>query len=120
MRDDSISGEGASYNPKIFNPPDTNHLDDLTSDVYQTIRSIRDPEFPAQDLESLGIVHPDCIAITSTSPQQRISSSIGEQTEIKINIKPTTPHCSLAATIGLCIRTKLAREFDTGRYAPKI
>lgn len=34
----------------------------------------------------------------------------GEVCEVRIEFTPTVPHCTLATTIGLCLREKLRRE----------
>ncbi|KAF2073948.1 hypothetical protein CYY_004735 [Polysphondylium violaceum] len=67
-------------------------------DVFDIIRSIKDPEFP-NTLEELNVVNEDLITVDN--------STENDYCTIKIYFTPTVPHCHLAPTIGLCIREKL-------------
>lgn len=71
-----------------------------SEDIFNLIRSIRDPEHP-YTLEQLQIV---------SIPQ--IESDLNRKS-IKIRFTPTVPHCSLSPLIGLMIRVKVLR------YIPK-
>mmetsp|Transcript_38710 Transcript_38710/g.99386 ORF Transcript_38710/g.99386 Transcript_38710/m.99386 type:complete len:180 (-) Transcript_38710:287-826(-) len=68
-------------------------------DVYESIRHIRDPEHP-YSIEQLGIVRPSCIEI----------QDLRGMPHIQVTFTPTVSHCTLATTIGLCIRSKLDDE----------
>ncbi|KAM7430046.1 Cytosolic iron-sulfur assembly component 2A [Porites harrisoni] len=59
-----------------------------------------DPELP-QTLEELSVIEEEFIEIHQTGNDEYI---------IKIEFKPTAPHCSLATLIGLCLRVKLERS----------
>lgn len=71
-------------------PPET----PLTTQIFEAIRDIRDPEHP-NTLEELAVVTPD--SVTESSRRRYI----------QVSFTPTVPHCSLAALIGLCIRQRL-------------
>lgn len=60
----------------------------------------QDPEFP-QTLEELNVIEEDFITIDPIGK---------DEYNIKIEFKPTVPHCSLATLIGLCLRVKLERS----------
>lgn len=64
--------------------------------ISDLIRDIKDPEFP-NTLEDLNVVSEDFVTV--------------ENGLIIVHFKPTIPHCSLATMIGLCLQTKLQREF---------
>lgn len=84
--------------------------------IYEFIKDIRDPEKDCS-IEDLGIIDEDWISIfnfnnngdnlsTSTStPALNVNHSI-----IEITWKPTSPNCSFAVNIGLCMRYKLDQE----------
>eukprot|EP00699_Malawimonas_sp_californiana_P001659 EC715959.1.p1 GENE.EC715959.1~~EC715959.1.p1 ORF type:complete len:169 (+),score=24.76 EC715959.1:78-584(+) len=74
-----------------------------SSDVFDYVRTIRDPEHP-YTLQQLGVVTADSVRV------QEGDSKCGGQPVVCITFKPTVPHCSLASTIGLCMRVKLMRE----------
>lgn len=66
-----------------------------TSQVFQIIRTINDPEHP-KTLEQLDVVQEQLIKI--------------HDNYIDLTFTPTIPHCSMATLIGLCIRVKLERN----------
>lgn len=80
---------------------------DLRLDIYDQIRTIRDPEKP-QSLEELAVVLEDLVQVYPASG--------GNNDKFVANIEfvPTVPHCHLATLIGLCIRTKLERSLAPG------
>jgi len=82
---------------------------ELQLDIYDQIRTIRDPEKP-EDLESLAVVEEDLVHVYPAP------SGPCNQDKFVANIEfvPTVPHCHLATLIGLCIRTKLERYLVPG------
>ncbi|XP_039278473.1 MIP18 family protein galla-1 [Nilaparvata lugens] len=74
---------------------------DLKDQVYDCIRTIKDPEKPAT-LEDLEVVYEDGVQVKSLGGAN--SASV-----IHVEFNPTVPHCSLATLIGLCMRIKLQR-----------
>ncbi len=72
-------------------------------DVFDTIRSIRDPEHP-HTLEELKVLYEEGIHVA----QSNIDCPFGV---ITIFFTPTVKHCSLVSHIGLCIRKKLFDVF---------
>ncbi|XP_062819248.1 cytosolic iron-sulfur assembly component 2A isoform X3 [Anolis carolinensis] len=68
-------------------------------EVYDIIRTIRDPEKP-NTLEELDVVTESCVEVHETSEDEYL---------VTIRFTPTVPHCSLATLIGLCLRIKLQR-----------
>jgi len=80
---------------------------DLKLDIYDHIRTIKDPEKP-QNLEDLSVVLEDLIHVYPAG---------GSSDKFVANIEfvPTVPHCHLATLIGLCIRTKLERSLVPGQ-----
>ncbi|XP_067122554.1 MIP18 family protein galla-1 [Centruroides vittatus] len=72
--------------------------DVVIGELYDLIKDIKDPEKP-QTLEDLDVVYEKGISIIK----------YGFIEVIRIEFKPTVPHCSLATLIGLCIRVKLER-----------
>ncbi|EFA82798.1 DUF59 family protein [Heterostelium album PN500] len=72
-----------------------------SEDVFDIIRSIRDPELP-NTLEELKVVSEELIEVEDNN-----------DCLITIYFKPTVPHCHLAPTIALCMRQKIAH------YLPK-
>mmetsp|Transcript_2142 Transcript_2142/g.3013 ORF Transcript_2142/g.3013 Transcript_2142/m.3013 type:complete len:131 (+) Transcript_2142:203-595(+) len=69
-------------------------------DVFEVVRDIIDPEFP-QTLEDLKVVKEEYIEVEL---KLRV---------IRLQFRPTVPHCSMAAQIGLSIRRKLEREMPS-------
>eukprot|EP00744_Colponema_vietnamica_P014462 GILI01020247.1.p2 GENE.GILI01020247.1~~GILI01020247.1.p2 ORF type:complete len:134 (+),score=18.18 GILI01020247.1:145-546(+) len=72
----------------------------LIEEVFDIIRTIKDPEFP-QTLQELNVVSEDMIEIEHMKGFD----------VLKIQFVPTVPHCAFAVHIGLCIRAKLKEEF---------
>ena len=70
--------------------------EDLRLDIYDHIRSIRDPEKP-QNLEELNVVLESLVHVYPIN-------SAGDKFVAQIEFVPTVPHCHLATLIGLCIR----------------
>ncbi|CEL94571.1 unnamed protein product [Vitrella brassicaformis CCMP3155] len=85
-------------------PPDG--MSDLEVDVYETIKTIRDPEFP-YTLGQLRVITPDGV---------QVHEKPGLTPLITVTFRPTVAHCAMAQQIGLCIRSKLEREFGHDRY----
>ncbi len=99
-------------NPVIYQVIDTKQLrhqqetrewdddqpDDLdTTEVFDLIRSINDPEHPLT-LEQLNVVQHNDIHV------------IPEQKSIMVEFTPTIPHCSMATLIRLSIKVRLLRS----------
>jgi metal-sulfur cluster biosynthetic enzyme len=63
-------------------------------EVFELVRDIRDPEYP-NTLEELSVVQPELIAIDGS--------------RVQVQVVPTIPQCSMAQTIALMVRVKLAR-----------
>ncbi|KAG6501576.1 hypothetical protein ZIOFF_041459 [Zingiber officinale] len=64
------------------------------------IRDIQDPEHP-YTLEELNVVNEDSIEVNA------------KQNTVRVTFTPTVEHCSLATTIGLCLRVKLMRSLPS-------
>ena len=71
-----------------------------SSEIYDVIRDIKDPEHPFT-LEELMVVKEDLISVVPCEHYFWIT----------IYFVPTVPHCSLAALIGLCLREKIRQSF---------
>ncbi|TRY98839.1 hypothetical protein DNTS_027855 [Danionella cerebrum] len=65
-------------------------MDEKALEVYDVIRTIRDPEKP-NTLEELDVVCEDCVEVTEIGEEEYL---------IVIRFSPTVPHCSLATLIG--------------------
>ncbi|CAH1390845.1 unnamed protein product [Nezara viridula] len=76
--------------------------------VYDTVRSIKDPEKPF-NLEDLDVVYEDGIEVSKGLNGDEYVY------RIRVEFKPTIPHCNLATLIGLCIRMKLKENLHV-RY----
>ncbi|CAD25848.1 similarity to HYPOTHETICAL PROTEIN YHS2_YEAST [Encephalitozoon cuniculi GB-M1] len=77
--------------------------------VFELIRDIRDPEHP-YTLEQLGVVSREGVSIGCIGPDG-IAPNVGLPIRcVKVVFKPTIPHCSMAAVIGLCIKTHVSRH----------
>jgi len=87
-------------------------VQDLKFDIYDQIRTIRDPEKP-QNLEELSVVVEDLIFVYPLS-------GASNKFIATIEFVPTVPHCHLATLIGLCIRTKLERTLVPGQIKLEI
>ena len=83
-------------------------VQDLKFDIYDQIRTIRDPEKP-QNLEELSVVLEDLVHVYP------LRGTSGDKFIANIEFVPTVPHCHLATLIGLCIRTKLERTLVPGQ-----
>ncbi|XP_066491900.1 cytosolic iron-sulfur assembly component 2A [Tiliqua scincoides] len=68
-------------------------------EVYDIIRTIRDPEKP-RTLEELEVVTESGVEVLEAGEEEFL---------VIIRFTPTVPHCSLATLIGLCLRIKLQR-----------
>ncbi|XP_015912825.2 MIP18 family protein galla-1 [Parasteatoda tepidariorum] len=77
------------------------NIEDLKEEIYDVIKTIKDPEKP-QTLEELGVINEKDISV-KLSPNCPV---------IQIELTPTVPHCSLATIIGLCVRMKLERHWS--------
>jgi metal-sulfur cluster biosynthetic enzyme len=71
--------------------------------IYEFLKDIRDPEKDAT-IEELDLIDEESIIITKGDGKSYIT--------ISIEWKPTTPNCSLALNIGLCMRYKLKKEIE--------
>ena len=76
-------------------PTERDPLDAL--EVFDMIRSIKDPEHP-HTLEQLRVTQHDLISVDDSRGR------------VSVHFTPTIPHCSMATLIGLCIRVKLLRS----------
>ncbi|XP_008309565.1 cytosolic iron-sulfur assembly component 2A [Cynoglossus semilaevis] len=74
-------------------------MEEKALEVYDVIRSIRDPEKP-NTLEELDVVKEECVEVQELGDEEYL---------IIIKFSPTVPHCSLATLIGLCLQVKLQR-----------
>ncbi|XP_033934860.1 cytosolic iron-sulfur assembly component 2A [Pseudochaenichthys georgianus] len=77
----------------------TTKMEEKALEVYDVIRSIRDPEKP-NTLEELDVVTESCVEVRDLGDEEFL---------IIIKFSPTVPHCSLATLIGLCLQVKLER-----------
>ncbi|KAM3927245.1 cytosolic iron-sulfur assembly component 2A [Leptodactylus fuscus] len=77
----------------------TRVMEERALEVYDVIRSIRDPEKPST-LEDLEVVSESCVTVEELDDECFL---------VIIRFTPTVPHCSLATLIGLCLRVKLQR-----------
>ncbi|XP_059861784.1 cytosolic iron-sulfur assembly component 2A isoform X2 [Delphinus delphis] len=82
---------GAARQPRI--------MEEKALEVYDLIRTIRDPEKP-NTLEELEVVTESCVEVQEINEEDYL---------VIIRFTPTVPHCSLATLIGLCLRVKLQR-----------
>uniref|UniRef100_A0A674AZP6 Cytosolic iron-sulfur assembly component 2A n=1 Tax=Salmo trutta TaxID=8032 RepID=A0A674AZP6_SALTR len=81
------------------NAPRTQKMEEKALEVYDVIRTIRDPEKP-NTLEELDVVSEECVEVQELGEDEYL---------IIIKFSPTVPHCSLATLIGLCLQVKLQR-----------
>ena len=118
--------------------------DALRDELFSLVRRINDPEHP-HTLEELGVVSKSHIwfrtrrqsqqqqeddlldngngSSTSSEYNQQADNEVGsddEEDEIVIELTPTVPHCSLATTIGLCVRYKVESSIPTIKLAVHI
>ncbi|CAL9696534.1 unnamed protein product [Knipowitschia caucasica] len=82
-----------------WNVVKTKRMEEKALEVYDVIRSIRDPEKP-NTLEELEVVTEKCVEVQQLGDEEFL---------IIIRFSPTVPHCSLATLIGLCLQVKLQR-----------
>lgn len=84
-------------------------LEDVTPDtVFELIRDIKDPEHP-YTLEQLKVVSKRDIDVGLVEADG-VAPSAGLPVKcIRVLFRPTIPHCSMAAIIGLCIKVHLGR-----------
>ncbi|KAL2093282.1 hypothetical protein ACEWY4_010594 [Coilia grayii] len=80
--------------------PGTKNMEEKALEVYDVIRTIRDPEKP-NTLEELDVVSEKCVEVQDLGDDEYL---------IIIKFSPTVPHCSLATLIGLCLQVKLQRS----------
>ncbi|XP_018620884.1 cytosolic iron-sulfur assembly component 2A isoform X2 [Scleropages formosus] len=78
---------------------ESRRMEDKALEVYDVIRTIRDPEKP-QTLEELDVVSEKSVEVQELGEEEYL---------ITIKFCPTVPHCSLATLIGLCLQVKLQR-----------
>ncbi|AFM99223.1 hypothetical protein EHEL_101310 [Encephalitozoon hellem ATCC 50504] len=74
--------------------------------VFELIRDIRDPEHP-YTLEQLGVVSKEGISIGAINSDDSVLGIGLPIKYVRVMFKPTIPHCSMAAVIGLCIKAQL-------------
>jgi metal-sulfur cluster biosynthetic enzyme len=79
----------------------------LTDEVYDVIRSIKDPEFP-KTLEELDVVDPDDVSLTIDQKRKHVV--------VVIVWTPTAPSCGFAMNIALSIQIKLQRDFSQKKW----
>ncbi|XP_026996666.1 cytosolic iron-sulfur assembly component 2A [Tachysurus fulvidraco] len=82
-----------------YNVRRTKKMEEKALEVYDVIRTIRDPEKP-NTLEELDVVTEKCVEVQDLGDDEYL---------IIIKFSPTVPHCSLATLIGLCLQVKLQR-----------
>nr|QSX72225.1 cytosolic iron-sulfur assembly component 2A [Halisarca dujardinii] len=75
----------------------------LADEIFELIRDIRDPE-RVETLEALDVVQDHLISVQH--------ESVCDTYLVRVEFVPTVQHCSLAHTIGLCIRVKLERTLS--------
>lgn len=87
-------------------------MDEISAEIYDFIRTIRDPERP-ESLEDLDVVKEEYVHVKEIDE---------DYYDVVINYKPTVEHCHLATLIGLFIREKIRREIppEYFRYKLKI
>ncbi|TBU15832.1 hypothetical protein CWI41_051210 [Ordospora colligata] len=87
--------------------------------IFELIRDIKDPEHP-YTLEQLGVISKEDIHI-ETFECDGITPDVGLPILcVCVEFKPTIPHCSMAAIIGLCIKTHLDRFIRNHAISVKI
>lgn len=82
--------------------------------VFELIRDIRDPEHP-YSLEQLGVVSWRDISVGVIGPDGTVPDAGLPIRYVRVVFKPTIPHCSMAAIIGLCIKAQVSR-FVKGHF----
>ncbi|XP_038067993.1 cytosolic iron-sulfur assembly component 2A-like [Patiria miniata] len=96
------SGEAEPGTSRGPDDEEGENLEDVAADIYDLIKDIRDPEKP-NTLEELEVVFEEGVKVHPVKGQS-------DRYIIRVEFKPTVPHCSLATLIGLCIRVKLDRS----------
>ncbi|XP_064525421.1 cytosolic iron-sulfur assembly component 2A [Pseudopipra pipra] len=91
-------GHSPGYSPGHATPSRAMEHD-RAIEVYDIIRTIRDPEKP-NTLEELEVVTEGGVEVQEIAEEEYL---------VTIRFTPTVPHCSLATLIGLCLRIKLQR-----------
>lgn len=86
--------------------------------VFQLIRNIVDPEHP-QTIEQLGIVDLNSVSIYKMETDDPFLREGLDVTVVEVKYKPTIPHCSMAAVIGLGIKIQLMKYLDM-KYHTKV
>ena len=115
-----LSRSAADSPPPLLSP----RLDELRDELYSLIRRIQDPEHQLT-LAELGVVSKRHISFHSLrdgkqralQPEEAAAAAAGDAAGEEaddavvavVEFTPTVPHCSLATTIGLCIRARLSR-----------
>ncbi|XP_067235166.1 cytosolic iron-sulfur assembly component 2A isoform X2 [Chanodichthys erythropterus] len=84
---------------ELTNDKRNKKMEEKALEVYDVIRTIRDPEKP-NTLEELDVVTEKCVEVQELGDDEYL---------IIIKFSPTVPHCSLATLIGLCLQVKLQR-----------
>uniref|UniRef100_A0A8I6AST8 Cytosolic iron-sulfur assembly component 2A n=1 Tax=Rattus norvegicus TaxID=10116 RepID=A0A8I6AST8_RAT len=86
-----FSEQGAAWQPRI--------MEEKALEVYDLIRTIRDPEKP-NTLEELEVVTESCVEVQEISEDDYL---------VIIKFTPTVPHCSLATLIGkgVCVHLEI-------------
>ncbi|XP_053574449.1 cytosolic iron-sulfur assembly component 2A [Bombina bombina] len=94
-----LSGLLAAFRGVKENKVQPRIMEERALEVYDIIRTIRDPEKPST-LEDLDVVSESCVSVEEVAEDLYC---------VTIKFTPTVPHCSLATLIGLCLRVKLQR-----------
>jgi metal-sulfur cluster biosynthetic enzyme len=85
------------FNLLLYAAPDVSEFSSEVQDVWFSVHSIGDPEFP-HSLAELGIVRPELI--------------LYEEHLITVTFKPTVPHCSFSSLIALALFARLTENFS--------
>jgi metal-sulfur cluster biosynthetic enzyme len=86
-------------------------LQDLREEVFDFIRTIKDPEHP-YSLEQLRVVSEGAINVQWMREIDPRLSEDDDRVLVTVQFQPTVAHCSLATLIGLCIRYCVLKNFD--------
>ncbi|KAM0687269.1 hypothetical protein COBT_001495 [Conglomerata obtusa] len=76
--------------------------------VFELIRNIVDPEHP-QTLEQLRIITLDSVKVYENEHRDLFIGHTLPVKIIEVKYRPTIPHCSMAAVIGLAIKMQLLK-----------
>ncbi|TNV74475.1 hypothetical protein FGO68_gene1533 [Halteria grandinella] len=85
----------------ILDEDEIQELEQLRLEVYDIIKTIKDPEEPGT-LEELEMITEDLVSVRKENGLP----------SIRIEWAPTNPECKCALTIALCIRTKLFQQLS--------